>query len=261
MAAVSPAPTFLFGQSLFRGGIAIFLGLGISQWAGAAMALEPIRKSAGESKVSESHKMAPPRRTARNVKKPVQRKKSVDPAGYRSTERASLPTSASFGSSGTDDCWEQLQAARRPVQVLRVSEACEANHPGGEFAGEMRKLANGAGKVLEIQQAVGLSGDFFEDPVGNPAYRLNLDKAARGDKDAAYLVAIAYRVGTSGVTSNLRRMEQWLHISAGLGNGLASWELAEYYNYGGRVADAARFEKRALELGYKPAFRLPTRGY
>jgi hypothetical protein len=44
-------------------------------------------------------------------------------------------------------------------------------------------------------------------------------------------------------------MEQWLHISAGLGNGLASWELAEYYNYGGRVADAARFEKRALELG------------
>jgi hypothetical protein len=225
------------------------------------MALETNRKPAGIGKAQESRKAALARGTGRKATRPVQRGKPVIPAELRTAERTPLPTSASFGSSGLDECWEQLQAARRPVQVVRVSEACEANHPGGAFAGEMRKLANGAGKVLEIQQSVGLSGDFFEDPVGNPAYRLNLDKAARGDKDAAYLVAITYRVGTSGVTSNLRRMEQWLHISAGLGNGLASWELAEYYNYGGRVADAARFEKRALELGYKPAFRLPTRGY
>ena len=97
--------------------------------------------------------------------------------------------------------------------------------------------------------------------MGDAAYRDNLDKAARGDKDAAYLLAIAYRAGNSGVVANRLRMEQWLQISAGLGNGLACWELSEFYNYQGRVADAAYFEKRAIENGYKPSFRLPTRGY
>lgn len=259
--AVSPAPTCHVGQLFFRGGVALIVALGIGQWAGTATALEAQRKSAGVAKVPESRKKAPQRGAERNLTRTVKRGKSVNPVELRRAERAPLSTSASVGFSEIEECRAQLQAVRRPVQLVRVSEACEANHPGGEFASEMRKIAEGAGKVLEIQQAVGLSGDFFEDPVENPGYRLNLDKAARGDKDAAYLVAIAYRVGTSGVTSNLRRMEQWLHISAGLGNGLASWELAEYYNYGGRVADAARFEKRALELGYKPAFRLPTRGY
>ena len=259
--AVSPAPTSSVGQLLFRGGVAFLVALGIGLSAGTAMALDTNRKSVGIGKTLESRKKAPTRAKVRSPYRPVQRGKPAISAEPRTPQRTALPTSASFVGSGMDKCWEQLQAARRPVQVVRVSEACEASHPGGAFAGEMRKIADGAGKVLEIQQSVGLSGDFFEDPVGDSAYRLNLDKAARGDKDAAYLVAIAYRVGTSGVTSNLRRMEQWLHISAGLGNGLASWELAEYYNDGGRIADAARFERRALDLGYKPAFRLPTRGY
>ncbi|MBK9019605.1 MAG: hypothetical protein IPL72_06225 [Sulfuritalea sp.] len=225
--------------------MAMMLGFGLCQVAGAAAVSETNRKLADSSTVA----------------RPAPREKEARSNESRATDQASPPISASFGSSGMDECWEKLQAARRPSQVVRLSEACEASFPGGAFAGEMRKLAAGAGKVLEIQHAVGLSGDFFEDSVGNPEYRLNLDKAVRGDKNAAYLVAIAYRIGTSGVGKNLRRMEQWLHISAGLGNGLASWELAEYYNYGGRVADAARFEKRAIDLGYKPAFRLPTRGY
>lgn len=237
------------------------LGAGISQLAGAATASETNRKLADSGTVLDSRKVDQSPRPVRAVARPAQREREAKPTEPGSTSQAPLPISASFGSSGMEECWEKLQVARRPSQVVRLSEACEASFPGGAFAGEMRKIATGAGKVLEIQHAAGLSGDFFEDSVGNSEYRLNLDKAVRGDKDAAYLVAIAYRIGKSGVAKNLRRMEQWLHISAGLGNGLASWELAEYYNYGGRVADAARFEKRALDLGYKPAFRLPTRGY
>lgn len=259
--AVSPAPTFRCRQMLCRFGVALMLGAGISQVASAAAASETNRKFADSGDVLDSRKADAARRPVRAVARPAQRDKKVLPTESRSADQAPLPISASFGSSGMDECWETLQVTRRPSQLVRVGEACEASFPGGAFAGEMRKIATSAGKVLEIQHAVGLSGDFFEDSVGNPEYRLSLHKAVRGDKDAAYLVAIAYRIGKSGVPKNLRRMEQWLQISAGLGNGLASWELAEYYNYGGRVADAARFEKQALDLGYKPAFRLPTRGY
>jgi len=63
------------------------------------------------------------------------------------------------------------------------------------------------------------------------------------------------------VATNLRRTEQWLRFAAELGNGIASWELAEIYNHGGQLGDAVRFEKKALDLGYRPPPRLATRGY
>jgi hypothetical protein len=164
-------------------------------------------------------------------------------------------------SAGVEQCWQQIQATVQPAKLVRLSEECERDFPASRFAVQIQQVAAGARQVLDIQRSIGLSGDFFEDSVGDATYRDNLGKAVRGDKDAAYLIALAYRVGMSGVAASSRRMEQWLRFSAELGSGLASWELAEFYNYGGLVADAARFEKRALELGYRPPFRLPTRGY
>jgi len=177
------------------------------------------------------------------------------------SERALPLVPSNIHSPGSEQCWQQIQATVQPAKLIRLSEECERDFPGSQFAEQIRQVAAGARQVLEIQRATGLSGDFFEDSVGDAAYRDNLSKAVRGDKDAAYLIALAYRIGVSGVAPNSRRMEQWLRFSAELGSGLASWELAEYYNYGGLVADAARYEKRALELGYRPPFRLPTRGY
>lgn len=177
------------------------------------------------------------------------------------SDRALPPAPSNIHSPGVEQCWQQIQAAVQPAKLIRLSEECERDFPGSQFAGQIRQVAAGARQVLEIQRATGLSGDFFEDSVGDASYRDNLGKAVRGDKDAAYLIALAYRIGMSGVAPSSRRMEQWLRFSAELGSGLASWELAEYYNYGGLVADAARYEKRAIELGYRPPFRLPTRGY
>lgn len=259
--AVSSAPTFVLPRFLPRFGAATLAWCALAAGVGAAAVADPTRKSTGADDAREARPAAPARRPAPFVSNPALRMKPAGSVDSRSTDQPQLPVSPSFMASGMDECWERLKAARRPSRLVRMSEACERDHPDGAFAEEMRNIAAGAGKVLEIQHAIGLSGDFFEDAVGDATYRSNLDRASRGDKDAAYLMAMAYRVGTFGVEVNLRRMEQWLQISAGLGSGLASWELAEYYNYGGRVADAARFEKRALDLGYKPAFRLPTRGY
>ncbi len=160
-----------------------------------------------------------------------------------------------------EECRQQIEATLHPAQVIRLSEACERDLPAGAFAEELKRLGSGARQVLDIQRSSGLSADLFDDPIGDAAYRDNLHKAVRGDKDAAYRIALAYRTGLSGVVASARRMEQWLRFSAELGNGLASWELAEFYNYRGLVADAARFEKKAVEMGYRPPFRLPTRGY
>lgn len=160
-----------------------------------------------------------------------------------------------------DECRQQIQSTLHPAQVIRLSEECARDLPAAPFAEELRRLGSGARQVLDIQRSAGLSADLFDDPVGDDDYHENLHKAVRGDKDAAYRIALAYRAGRSGVGASARRTEQWLRFSAELGNGLASWELAEFYNYRGLVADAARFEKKAAESGYRAPFRLPTRGY
>ncbi|MCM2288395.1 MAG: hypothetical protein NDI67_05135 [Sulfuritalea sp.] len=159
------------------------------------------------------------------------------------------------------ECRQQIQSLLQPSRLIKLADECERDFPASQFALEIRSIATAARQALDIQRSTGLSGDFFEEAIGDEAYRANLGKAVRGDKDAAYSLALAYRAGISGVAANTRRMEQWLRFAAELGSGVASWELAEFYNYGGFVADAARFEKKALDQGYRPPFRLPSRGY
>ena len=160
-----------------------------------------------------------------------------------------------------EECATGIQTAMQPARLLRLSEECERDFPASPLGEQSRRIAAGARQALDIQRSIGLSGDFFEDSVGDAAYRDNLINAVRGDKEAAYRIATAYRSGESGVAASPRRTEQWLQFAAELGNGKAAWELAEIYNYGGLVADAARFEKKAIDLGYQPPVRLPTRGY
>lgn len=160
-----------------------------------------------------------------------------------------------------EECLQGIQTVMQPARLLRLSEECERDFAASPLGEQSRRIAAGARQALDIQRSIGLSGDFFEDSVGDAAYRNNLIRAVRGDKEAAYRIAAAYKSGGSGVAASPRRAEQWLQFAAELGNGKAAWELAEIYNYDGLVGDAARFEKMALELGYQPPVRLPNRGY
>lgn len=158
-------------------------------------------------------------------------------------------------------CRQQLDRELQPARLVKLAEACEKELPKGKLADELNRLAGDARNVLEVQRRAGMSGDVFEEQLGDGFFRESIGKAVRGDKEAAYHIAQSFRQGRVGVPPNQRRMEQWLRFSAELGHGRASWELAEHYNYVGLVADAARFEKRAHELGFRPAARLPSRGY
>ncbi len=160
-----------------------------------------------------------------------------------------------------DERWQVILVTLRPARLIRLCEDFERDFPGSEFSQQIKVNILGARQALESQRSAGLSSDLFEESAGDKGYRDDLTKALRGDKDAAHRIAIAYRDGTSGVAANPRRTQQWLRFAAELGNGIASWELSEIYNQSGEVGDAARFEKKALDLGYRPPPRLATRGY
>lgn len=160
-----------------------------------------------------------------------------------------------------DERWRVILETLRPSRLIRLCEEFERDFPGSEFSQQLNVSIAGAREARDSQRAAGLTGDLFEEVTGDKGYRDDLIKSLRGDKDAAHRIAIAYRDGSSGVAANPRRTEQWLRFAAELGNGIASWELAELYNQSGQVGDAARFEKKALDLGYRPPPRLATRGY
>lgn len=160
-----------------------------------------------------------------------------------------------------DECRQQIDREMQPARLVKLAEACERVLPAGPFSDELRRVAIGAKSAMEIQKLAGLSTEAFEDQSGDEFFREAIGKAVRGDKEAAYVLAQLFRNGRADIAPNSRRMEQWLRFSAELGNGRASWELAEHYNYVGLIADAAHFERRAIEQGYQPAVRLPSRGY
>ena len=171
------------------------------------------------------------------------------------------PTLIGVDSALMERRWQAVQETLRPARLIRLCQVFERDVPGCEFSQQIRVAISGAQQALDSQRSARLSGDLFVEGAGDKGYRDDLLKALRGDKDAAHRIAIAYRDGTSGVAANLRRTEQWLRFAAELGNGIASWELSEIYNQSDQVADAARFEKKALDLGYRPPPRLATRGY
>lgn len=264
LVAIGPA----FGQSRFVAGTIPPAAVAVNSAGSVALPAKTVADGDGK-KVGKG---GIPQNLQPQVKRPPgtrtepERKTAAAGKGLRSTESVRpyfLPLVAVPVSQPVriDECRKQIQAAVQPARLIKLSEDCQRDFPATQFAEQIRGIAVSARRSLDIQRSIGLSGDFFEDSVGDAAYRDNLGKAVRGDKDAAYLLALAYRLGLSGVPASSRRMEQWLRFAAELGSGLACWELSEHYNYGGLVADAARFEKRAIELGYRPPFRLPTRGY
>lgn len=157
--------------------------------------------------------------------------------------------------------WQTIQQTLRPRHLVRLCEAFLKDFPASEYQQTAFATLSGARQAVDSQRAAGLSTDALEDAAGDADYRDDLVKALRGDKDAAHRIALMYREGSHGLREDARRDELWLRFAAELGNGIASWQLSEYYGALGMVGEVAKYERRALELGYRPPPRLSNRGY
>lgn len=156
--------------------------------------------------------------------------------------------------------WQELQQALLPEIVIRLGEKFQRDYPQGRHQQSGMKILEDARKVLRAQQEARLSTEALDDPAGDGTYRGDLLKALRGDKDAAYRIALMYRQGTHGLAKDPLRSTQWLRVAAELGNGRASWDVANIYNRDGEMAEAARFEAKAVRDGFVIPPRLPNRG-
>ena len=157
--------------------------------------------------------------------------------------------------------WQEIQVVVGPTKLLKLAEQFERDFPFSALEQQNQALQVCARKTLDIARTAGISSDFFDEMVGDASYKSRLKAAVRGDKEAAYQLAQTYKDGNAGVTANPHRAEQWLRFAADLDHPRASWQIAEIYNREGRMADAARYEKKAAELGYPVPLRLPNRGY
>ncbi|MCK9380042.1 MAG: SEL1-like repeat protein [Sulfuritalea sp.] len=155
--------------------------------------------------------------------------------------------------------WRQLQQTIPPDIVIKLSEEFQKDYPNSRYRHANRYIQAGARKALLAQQEARLSSDALEDPTGDDAYRRELIQATRGSKDSAYRVALMYRQGTHGLSKDPQRTKQWLRVAAELGNGRASWEVANIYNRDGEIDDAAKFEAKAVRDGFRIPPRLPNR--
>lgn len=162
---------------------------------------------------------------------------------------------------GEEERWEEILKARRPSSIVALCDSFGFDFPDSPRAEQAWKMSFGAYRAMRIKSEVGLSGEFFEAHLGDAALDEAIRAAARGEPESAFKVARAFASGKSGVAANPYRHEQWLRFAADLGHAQAAWDLSQRLNVQGLVAEAAHYEARARENGYKPAPRLSNRDY
>jgi TPR repeat protein len=128
-------------------------------------------------------------------------------------------------------------------------------NPGGSWARELRERARIAMRALNSEDVKLYKSAFQPHRVplsAPPTANEDLRKSALGDKDAAYRVAKVYEQPDATSGPELDRYAGWLQFAARLGNEKAAYDLALLYRRLGQPQLAAKFEARAIELGFKP---------
>lgn len=157
--------------------------------------------------------------------------------------------------------WREIQNTDWPVDLLRHCKAFLKQYPESTRASSVMLYQAGAIQALEVLRAKevklfktsfvlpGLPSDEGEQNSVR-AHLTDLSRAARGDKDAAARIARLHRA--LGTEQGRLRYLGWLQFAGGLGNGIASYELALYYRANEQPLLAAQAEARARQLGYSP---------
>lgn len=120
-------------------------------------------------------------------------------------------------------------------------------------------MDEGERKARAALRSARISADATVEASGNETYRTELANALRGERRGARQIAVMYRDGTNGLAANAHRAQQWLQVAADLGCGDSSWQVAQLYNAAGLVGEAAKFEAKAVAIGFRVPARLPSK--
>lgn len=155
-------------------------------------------------------------------------------------------------SAAETERWAAMQAVYWPVDLIRLAQSYLQNFPDSVLRDQVSLVLAGAKKALGVLRSneVHLYKSSFVAPEQNPAAQEDLNRAGRGDKDAAARMGHWYR--RLGTEAAMLRFEGWMQFATGLGNGIASYELALHYRDTGLALPAAQAEARARALGYVP---------
>ncbi len=172
----------------------------------------------------------------------VQRRLAPRPAGGDAA-------AARFQDGNEEADFALLEAALWPADVVRLASAFLQRYPQSRLAGSVQVALDGAQETAQILRRtdVRLFRSAFQPAQAGSPQRIDIAKAARGDKDAAARVAQFHR--NAGPPE---RFEGWMQLASAQGNGIAAYELALFYRRSGQPLLAAQFEARARALGYTP---------
>jgi len=147
---------------------------------------------------------------------------------------------------------QQVLEASWPADIVRLADEYLRDNPDAAFSPEARGLRDRAASAMQAlrSQEVRLFRSAFERATTQPQDRSrDVRLAALADKDAALRMATANRPDDARPTDGSRYVG-WLQYASMLGSDRASYELAVYYRKQDQPALAARYEARAVELGF-----------
>jgi TPR repeat protein len=145
----------------------------------------------------------------------------------------------------------ELAAATWPADVVRLAADYRNRFPRGPSAADAAARADGAARAQRAIESkdVNLNRAAFADAARVEALRADADKALLGDADAATRLARAYLDGKVAPADATRHVE-WLQFAAALNSPLANYELSRHYRQQAQMPLAAKFQARAVELGF-----------
>lgn len=147
----------------------------------------------------------------------------------------------------------EMQQAVWPADIVRLADQYLSRYPSGQAAGDANALRERAGMTAVVlkRNDVRLYRSAFQ-PAGDNGVHDDLRRAALGEPAAAVRLARAYQRGDAGLPADSNRYVGWLQYASMLGDERASYELALHFRRESQPVLAAKYEARAIELGFTP---------
>jgi TPR repeat protein len=149
---------------------------------------------------------------------------------------------------------QELQQAVWPAEIVRLADQYLSRYPSGAWAGSASTLRAQAGMTMVVlkRNDVRLYRSAFQPATDVTAIQDDLRRAALGDSDAAVRLAHLHQRGEGGMMQDMNRYVGWLQYASMLGDDRASYELALHFRREAQPVLAAKYEARAVELGFTP---------